>query len=624
MTNIRRVSLMVLAALVPVGCPAPPVAIEPTAPVASIPPPAAKVVPSITPEVPLPATFQPLIEEKRKTRDGLVEVLARGDMLEAKRSPALEADVTAMLRYYNHGLHTCNGLAKGARSGLLARIVREIKRDIDFYEANDLGGVVLRLRYELGRALALAGDVDRACREGFDLAIKTHAPAGATDQMREYVDLHHSYAFYMKAKSLFGAGRFDEVIATVDSMSGRFPQALDTDQGNQALLYKAEALTLKDPPDHEAALRDAKRVIQKGKGRWPTIANMLIMKVSATVQRDEVDADLPPRAWLQTALGLSQRAARATDAAERRRLRESAVDACRRAISACRGRAIALRERLDIESSAWFELGMVYSRMALWYEASFAFDAVTKRFSEVSVGRMLAKERGLQDALAEVRRRIASGDVKADEGDDPPSEHELLYAEAAKTPEWSETLKKLEERSRKSANNLMVAARRGLRDSRSDFDRKRLDDLVGGDRDPAKARDLDFHLGLLARAEAEGHAKRDETRKAIERWKAAAGRFGDTARANEAKRALARHLEGQCLLEAAMATLFLAEKEPGLKAEAKRLGHEAYRAFEAFENDAQSAGPGPDVAAAKKRAARLDLAAEAKTVIEKAFGPPME
>jgi len=636
MTKACRVSLA-FALLVLTGCGGAPPVVEAAAPVAPVPTaPEAPTSPGAKPavpandaaakdslpnlfDVPLPEIFTPLLEERRKARDGLAIVLKRDDAPRDESSRALEADVNAMVRYYGLGFNVCKGFGEAERSGFLARIVREIKRDIGFYEANDLAGVVMRLRYELGRAHALAGDMDKACSEGFDSITEP----GCCWHMNDWLEMLILKTYYEKAKGFFDVGRFEDTIAAVDNMFANIPNALNFDQGNGALLYKAGALMRRDPPDPNSACREAAKILVRANGQWPKHASQFLDSIFRAKEADaESVAPMTPEIMHGLAIGEVQLAYREIDAAVRRQHFERAVFWLRKTISATRLSGVDLVTRLKHESSAWFELGLVYSKMQLWYEASFAFEAVTRRFTELCVGRMLAKERGLQDALAEARRRIASGDVKPDDGDDPPSEHELLYREAAKTPEWAETLKALDLRCRKSANNLMEAARRSLRDSRSDLDRKRLDDLVGGDQDPEKTRDLHFHLGLLARSEAEGHAKRGETRRAVERWRAAAGLFRDAARKNEARRALGRHLAGHCLLEAAKATLSLAAREPGLRADAKRLGHEAYRAFEAFEQAAGPAGPASDGAAATKRAARLRSAAAAKDVIEKSFGTP--
>ncbi len=654
MFRARRETWAAFAALIFAGCgggraplaPIAPVAPRPTASVPAVPtkdvvakdaapkdaPPASTVRPkSEDPEVetPLPLALRSAFEKKRLAREALAAVLERGGEVDGKAPPELQPALEAMLRCHGLVFSHAKTLGSDDRKTLLAPIVREIEDDHAFYEAHDLDGIALRVTYELGRAHALAGDVDRACREGFDPII-TYSEADLDAAATRWIEELKLYAYYMKAKTQFDAGRYDGVVETVDRLFGDLPKSLDTDQGNGALLLKAEALMLMDPPDLECAIREATRVIERANGFWPNNANQLLAKIVDMQTFPDADAVMSPRAHLQAAHGATQLATKAGDPAEKRRLMGRAVDAYRRAISACAGKGIALRERLEVESSAWFELGIVYSKLELWYESSFAFEAVMARFSKACVGRMLAKDLWLRRPLAEARRRIASGEVVADGGEDPPDENELLHDEAAKMPEWSGVLKKIDERLRKSANNYFVSLRRRHNESRSDFDDKRMTDFLHLHPDPAKVRDLDFHRGLFARAEAEGRAKAGKTAAAAERWQEAAKLFLDTARTNEHRRALSLHLAGKCLLEAMKATLAVAAKEPGLKAEAKRLGHEAYRAFEAFLKE--PAGPEPEfdlergteavVRHRARRARQLRVVAEAKAEIEKTFGAP--
>jgi hypothetical protein len=168
----------------------------------------------------------------------------------------------------------------------------------------------------------------------------------------------------------------------------------------------------------------------------------------------------------------------------------------------------------------------------------------------------------------------------------------------------------------KSESNRVEALRHCHRESRSEFDLTRLGDAAGGHVMPG------FHRALLAKQEAEGLAKRGETRRASGKWKEAAALFVTTARENEKRRALAYHLAGECRYEAMKATLALAAKEPALVAEAKALGHAAHRAFEAFGREAEAAAGERTQRDAAKLEDRRRSAEEAMREIEKAFGAP--
>jgi tetratricopeptide (TPR) repeat protein len=616
MHRARRIDSTVFVMFFLVGCVGPQAILVPEAP---IPPTiSAKVDSPVTiaapaSEFPLPAALLAPLKKKLATRVALERKGPRG----RTESPEFQPACGAMVDYYKLAFIETETMRDEDKKVFLARIVAEIKGDIDFYESRDFWAIVLRLRYELGRAHVLAGDVEKACREGFDVVVDVTGCRSS-----DWLDTLMLYAYYKKSKAMFDAGRFDDAVATVNSMFDAIPQALNSNQGNGALLYKAEALILKDPPAYHAACRAATNVVVRANGNWPNNANRLLARILAFAEADKLSIGLSPEIMHGVAVGEVQLAYREVNAVARRRHFEKAIVWLQRTIAATRALDVKLGTRLKHEPAAWFELGIIYSKLDLWYEASFAFEAVTTRFSKARVGRMLAGERRLQQSLADVRRRIASGDVAAEDGYDPPGENELLNDEAAKMPEWSEILKKLDGRRRKSANNLMVAVRRSHQDSRSDFDEERLNRILGVHPNPHKDRGIDFHRGLLARAQAQGYAKKGETREAVERWKKAAGFFLAHTRESESKRTFAYRLRGECLLEAMKATLVLAAKEPGLRSEAKRLGREAYRAFEAFEREAESARSEPDEAATKKLAQRLRSSAEAKAEIKRTFGAP--
>jgi len=559
----------------------------------------------------------PLREEKKK---------AMGEVPEAGRrisNSVLEAAVNAMVRYYGMGVQQIELFPKDNKEGkkIAADLIAEMEGDSSFFAERELQGIVLKIDYELGRANVAAGNLQQASTH-FDSVID-QGVEGLPAAAREFVELHQRYAFFMKAKAYFDAEKLDKTIEIVDSMFGNLPNALNEDQGNAALLLKAEALFRKTPPDYAGAIREATRVVERGLRFWPNNANQLMAKILGAMEKDADSVAMSPGVLHGVAVGEVQLAYRERDPAARKGHFEKAVFWLQKTIAATRAEGVKLEERLKHGPTAWFELGIIYSKMQLWYEARFSFEAVLRYYAKDVVGRSLATLPKFGERLDQIKKDIKAGKIKpAEEGEDV-NEFAILFDEAAKDADLKALLGGLETRLKKSANNLMVSARRRHNESRSEFDHKRLSEaiILLIQVDPMKKKDLDFHLGLLARSEADGYLKKGALTKAVEGYEKACGYFLSAAKAREARRELAYHIAGMAYYKV-MSELGKAEVEkkfPELAKRAPEFGESALKAFASFMAEAAK-HPNALPEEKKKRDGRIAKVDVARPVIYMALG----
>ncbi|MHC4504902.1 MAG: hypothetical protein ACYTFI_16485, partial [Planctomycetota bacterium] len=339
----------------------------------------------------------PLLAERRKARDADEARRVSPGVDKGELAKSFEASVRAMQRYFGAALEQAGLLAKDSRerNEHVDALLGDLKSEREYHDELDYGGVVLWLEFAIGRAYVLAGDVDRACKEGFDPVVEWY---NAGPRRIEWLDTLRLSAFKRKATALFDARRYEKVVETADDMltpPHGFAWALDDPKGNAVILLKARALYLKKPPDFEGAIRECQRVIDRGLMPWADRARILLAVIHRLMPTPMPQGDKPclsPQAIHRKAVGYYHRAQEQRSPARRRRFLERAVKGLRDTITACRQEDVPYVTRLEHESSAWFELGICYSSMKLWYEAGFAFEAVLRLFSEEKVGRELAKD----------------------------------------------------------------------------------------------------------------------------------------------------------------------------------------------------------------------------------------
>ncbi len=513
-------------------------------------------------------------EEREKTPK---EVLAH----------ALDKAVQAMQRYYNMVLEEAPLYEEGSdeRKKFIEKLLTSLTREKARYDERDFGGVVIWIEYAIGRAYVLAGKVDKACEDGFDPVCEFN-PRGLSAAARQWVNNLRFWAFHDRAKALFDAEKYDKAVEAADDLFHALPWALDDLKGNATLIIKARALFKKDPPDYQGAIRECKRVIEKNLMPWPNNASRLLAEIQKELEEKNEKAVLGPPELHRIAIGNYHSAQEQRNPRARRRYLERAVRGFKKTISACRDDEVQYKVRLEHEPSAWFELGICYSSMRLWYEARFSFEAVLRYFAKDVVGRSLAGHPAFKEALEEIKRKIKSKKIKPKEGE-ILNEYALLFEEAMKSESLGKLLTGVDARLTKSANNLVVAARRRHRESRSPFDAERLSEAIETlIRVRPKTKDLaDFHIGLLRRQVAAGHLKSNRPEAGAKKLEEAAVLFLNAAKTQARIRELAYHMAGKAYYQAMseVENPELAKRHPKLAARAAEFGKKALEAFGKFE-----------------------------------------
>ncbi|MHC4201168.1 MAG: hypothetical protein ACYSU0_14340, partial [Planctomycetota bacterium] len=562
-----------------------------------------------------------LVFEKYEKREKTPkEVLAR----------ALDKAVRSMQRYYNMVLEEAPIYEEGsdARKSFIEKLLANLNRDKERYDERDLGGVVIWIEYAIGRAYVLADKVDKACEEGFD-PVCEFDPSRLRPAAKDWVNNLRFFAFYNRAKALFDAEKYDKAVSAADDLAtppGGFAWFLDDPKGNATLLIKARSLYKKEPPDYQGAIRECKRVIDRNLMPWPNNASQLLAEIQKELEEKKEKAHLDPATLHRIAIGNYHRAQEQRSPRSRRRFLERAVRGFKKTITACRADDVQYKVRLEHEPTAWFELGICYSSMRLWYEARFSFEAVLRYFAKDVVGRSLAGHPAFKKAFEEIKRKIKNKVIKPKEEGEALNEYALLFDEVTKDESLGKHLKAVETRLKKSANNLVVAARRRHRESKSQFDAKRLGEAIETlIRVNPKTKDLaDFHIGLLRRQEAAGllGAKRPRIADAVERLEGAAKLFLKSAKTQAHIRELAYHMAGKAYYQAMseVEKPELAKRYPKLGARAAELGKKALEAFAKFEERAVAGRGKGSPSDEKKRKKRVVEVEVARPVIHMSLG----
>ncbi len=383
----------------------------------------------------------------------------------------LEESVLVMQRSCLDELKRAAALEKSSeeRKRILEALIEYMEKELEHHDALETArGVTLWLRCSLGRARALAGDDEGACRE-FDVLAREDRREymGAA---RDFVDELRMQAFYLKAKTAFDAENYDLCIRTVDEMftplSG-YACAFNDDRGNAAMVLKARALFLKKSPEYVRAAEECRRVIRMGQGNWRNNGRQLLYRVHAAMGESAPPRYVRDPTYLQdVGIGAYQLALREDDPAGGRELVEKAIRAFEATIAACRAEDVEFKVRLAHEPGAWFAMGICYAKLELWYESAVAFEGVKLYFSRERVGRLLAEHR-------EFRRkwRRFHDEARATRPDVEDRELHVSFYREVKKEAWLEKLLDDHElRLRKSAKNASVACRRRWRESRHAFD----------------------------------------------------------------------------------------------------------------------------------------------------------
>ncbi|MHC5057348.1 MAG: hypothetical protein ACYTKD_21955 [Planctomycetota bacterium] len=535
------------------------------------------------------AIFTPLISPLREDKKRAFSKLKPHRPWPERPSPAairayLAAEA-AMARYYGMVLQQAELFPRSSaeRKKVAKDAVKEMEADSAFCEEGELAGFVVRLNYELGRAHVAEGDLKKAS-ERFDEVLALD-PFGRPAAVRQFIELHQLFAFHKKAEAYFDAEKWDETIKVVDDMFGALPQALNEPQGNGALLFKAEALFRKDEPDYPGAIREASKVVEKDLELWGNNANQLLARVLAALESDEHSVAMSAEILHGVAVGEVQLAYRERDPSKQQEHFEKAIYWLQKTIAATRAEGVKLQDRLKHGPTAWFELGSVYAKMDLWYEARFSFEAVLRYFAKDVVGRLIADLPAYADSIKEIEKDIKAGKIVVKEGEDL-NKYAVLFERAAKDGSLKALLTALDTRLNKSANNFMVSARRRHNESKAQFDAERLDEAIEIQIavNPGTRNRQAFNRGLLDRKAAEGHLKAKRYEKAVEKYEAACEKFLASAKALEATREDAYHLAGMAFYQvmSEMGKPEFAKKLPNLAKRAPEFGGKALKAFDSF------------------------------------------
>ncbi|MHC4501908.1 MAG: prenyltransferase/squalene oxidase repeat-containing protein, partial [Planctomycetota bacterium] len=172
-----------------------------------------------------------------------------------------------------------------------ARMLKLLGRCAEWLDEREVYGGVLWTKFMIGRLYALAGDLPKACKEGFDRVLG-RGIHGFTGEPYRWVHELRMTVFLSKAEAAFEVGDYGLCARTVDRMLSPFvgyPCALDDHRGNMAALLRAEALMRLKGPDKGAALEECRRVVRRGLGRWPEVAREINAWIEAGApQRDRI------------------------------------------------------------------------------------------------------------------------------------------------------------------------------------------------------------------------------------------------------------------------------------------------------------------------------------------------
>ena len=330
---------------------------------------------------------KPLEEQAKRTMKAYVDFVNGRDPAtirgrdEVALQKFLNEAVVAMQRLYLMQAELAEVYDKGSaeRTAFLEKMIADIDAKSEFWEKEGFPGVLMWLNHMLGRTYALAGKPKEAYEKGFEPVIAEN-PGPLSGGARKFVDDLRMVSFYLKAKTASEAKDYEMVIKTVEQMfgpaigpGGGYPDGLSDDRGNGAMIFKAKAYLQRPEPDFLAAVQACQKVINAHKGNWPNNARQLLAEIKSKMPREEM-LSLGAETLHEMALGDFQLALQPSGRSERRKLLERAIAGYNDAIGACRDKATPYRMRLQHEPAAWFELGVCYSKINLWYEAGFAFE----------------------------------------------------------------------------------------------------------------------------------------------------------------------------------------------------------------------------------------------------------
>jgi tetratricopeptide (TPR) repeat protein len=288
----------------------------------------------------------------------------------------------------------------------------------------------------------------------------------------------------------------------------------------------------------------------------------------------------------------------------RSRMLERAVALFTTAVAACRAQDVPYMTRLECEPKAWLELGLCYSAMGLWYEASFAFEAVVRCFSQEHVSRALARMPEFRWDLAAVDDELRAAGLPRWTEETVGRREAMLYRRVAANPRYKGVIELAEARRLKCATNLVVATRRRAAESGLSFDRDRYDEAirmmihVNPCMDPVS----DFHRAAAVNTEADARHRRGENEAAARAWIEAADLFVKSAGTMASVRETSLYMAGSRYYKAMAETKNMAASAPELFRQTGLLGRKALAAFESFEREAANAPDDPPRALRLKEA----------------------
>jgi len=215
---------------------------------------------------------------------------------------------------------------------------------------------------------------------------------------------------------------------------------------------------------------------------------------------------------------------------------------------------------------------------------------------------------------------VSSGKIKPAAEGEVVNEAAVLFERALEKPQYKDLLSAIDARLKKCANNLMVAARRRMKESNWNFDRDRYQAAILTliQVDPAKRTLLDFHMAAARNTEADNLYRQRKTVEATKTWIEAADLFMKSARSQPSIRETGFHMAAKSYYRAMTEAQKFETKAPGLFQQVDKLGRKALMAFDEFQKHIKRVQAA--YGEAEKRRKRSAEAALAKPVIYYGLG----
>ena len=374
----------------------------------------------------------------------------------------LEASVKARQRYVNTMFQKTEifpAASKERKEFVEKKILAEIDSQIEKYLEYDL--VIKWFELAKGRAFAQIGDYAQAYEKGFDPVIGLDT-RGMPKNVRLYVDGLRKPAYYFKAKCAYDTQNYKDAVSTVDLMIGLdYRDSLKETIGKGAVVIKTDALVALG--DYNEAMKALAIIVKSTdeKDPWRNTVHQKRAEILQKAKAAGVQLERDPGALHSSAMGLYQK-----------KKYEECVGAYREAIRAAKDPDLPYLERLKWEPRCWFEMGLAFFKMKLYYESAICFESVLENFSPHILGERFAKNRQYQRQLDTIKAEIAAGKRKSDVEGAKPNAHSELFKDLSKRKDYKDVLPAVADFVNKSADNYrkVIGLRKRMTKSEADVE----------------------------------------------------------------------------------------------------------------------------------------------------------